>query len=301
MVARARRHWLVGIGHHRTGSGPDAGARRPPGLTLGDVAVPLQATAIGPAASGGPPPASTYREYAAPLQARVIACTWRGDAGWSRELRLLPDGCTDLVWDGSSVRVARASPAATWQPVSGRAPSVGVRLRPVWAGPVLGVPASDLAAVTSLRDIWPAGAVRELEERLAAAPGPWAARQILAAAAGRRACVAARPDSVVVAAARLLGDPDVTVSTVAARVGLSARQLRRRFAAEVGLAPRAFQAIARFQRFRRYLVSRPAGASLADAAAACGYADQAHLAHDCRRLAAATPSRLAEAARTGPG
>lgn len=299
MVAGTRRRWLVGIGHRR-GPLPGPERARRPGDT-GGVAVPLQATAAGPALAGGPPPASTYREFPAPPQAREIACTWRGDAAWSRELRLLPDGCTDLAWDGSVIRVIRASPAATWQPVSGRAPSVGVRLRPAWARAVLGVPASELAAVTGLRDTWPAGAVRELEDRLAAAPGPGAARLVLAAAAVRRARGGAGPDSVVVAAARLLGDPDSTVSAVAGRVGLSARQLRRRFAAEVGLAPGAFQAIARFQRFRRYLVRRPAGATLADAAAACGYADQAHLAHDCRRLAAATPSRLAAAARTGPG
>lgn len=197
---------------------------------------------------------STYREFPASSQAREIVCTWRGDAAWSRQLRLLPDGCTDLAWDGSMIRAIRASPAATWQPVSGRAPSIGVRLRPAWARAVLGVPVSELAAVTGLRDIWPPAAVRELEDRLAAAPGPGAARQ-----------------------------------------------LRRRFAAEVGLPPGAFQAVARFQRFRRYLVRRPPGATLADAAAACGYADQAHLAHDCRRLAAATPSRLAEAARAGQG
>ena len=264
------------------------------------MAVPLQKTATG-AVAGGQPPVSTYREFPASSQAREIVCTWRGDAAWSRQLRLLPDGCTDLAWDGSMIRAIRASPAATWQPVSGRAPSIGVRLRPASARAVLGVPVSELAAVTGLRDIWPPAAVRELEDRLATAPGSGAARQLLAAAAGGRARGAAGPDSVVVAAARLLGTPDITVSAVAGLVDLSARQLTRRFAAEVGLPPGAFQAVARFQRFRRYLVRRPPGATLADAAAACGYADQAHLAHDCRRLAAATPSRLAEAARAGPG
>jgi AraC-like DNA-binding protein len=263
------------------------------------VAVPLQPTATGPAASGEPRPASTYREFAGP--AAAIACTWRGDAGWSRELRLLPDGGTDLAWDGSTIRVARASPVVTWQPVRSRAPSVGVRLRPGWVSPVLGLPAGDLAAVTGLRDIWPPAAAAELEERLAAARDPAAARQVLAAAATGRARVGTGPDPAVVTAARLLGDPGVPVSAVADRVGLSPRQLRRRFAAEVGLAPGAFRAVARFQRFRRYLAVRPAGATLADAAAACGYADQAHLAHDCRRLAATTPSRLAAAARTGAG
>ena len=47
----------------------------------------------------------------------------------------------------------------------------------------------------------------------------------------------------------------------------------------------------RLQRFLALARARPA-AGLAELAVAAGYADQAHLGHDCRALASATPGEL---------
>jgi AraC-like DNA-binding protein len=111
----------------------------------------------------------------------------------------------------------------------------------------------------------------------------------------------------VVEAARLLGRPGVTIDGVAAAVGLSPRELRRRFPDHVGYGPKALHRVLRFQRFLGRAPDVAAGAaSLASAAAEAGYADQSHLGRDCRRLSGSSPATLvgrwafaAESGRSG--
>jgi uncharacterized membrane protein len=74
------------------------------------MAVPLRPVAVLSRAALAPV-ISSYREFGAtPAVARAVACTWQGVPGWSRTMRLLPDGCLDLVWDGQHMRAVR--PAA---------------------------------------------------------------------------------------------------------------------------------------------------------------------------------------------
>jgi AraC-like DNA-binding protein len=70
------------------------------------------------------------------------------------------------------------------------------------------------------------------------------------------------------------------------------RTLRRRFELAFGYGPKTLDRILRFQRYLD-LTRRRADISAARRAAAVGYADQAHLVRECRRLALCTPSELA--------
>src|SRR5207344_3036381 len=72
---------------------------------------------------------------------------------------------------------------------------------------------------------------------------------------------------------------------------LSDRQLERRFRAGVGVGPKLFSRIVRFQRVVR-LARRSGQAGWAETAAHCGYADQAHLVRDVRAFSGATPAAL---------
>ena len=78
---------------------------------------------------------------------------------------------------------------------------------------------------------------------------------------------------------------------VAAELGITDRHLRRLLLGDVGLGPKTYQRILRLQRF---LAASEEGQPDAAAAAAAGYADQAHLRSDTRALAAHTPARLLE-------
>ena len=101
------------------------------------------------------------------------------------------------------------------------------------------------------------------------------------------------PDPTVTWAARLLRDPAARAEDVAAEVGLSLRQLRRRCQAVVGYGPKTLQRVLRFRGFVSRVDARPPILDLAALAAEAGYADQAHLTRECGRLSGLTPAALA--------
>jgi AraC-like DNA-binding protein len=260
---------------------------------IDSVAVPILFRATRSDSNDNRTIVSTYREFTPDLISQPgIVCTWEGNAGWARPLRVLPDGCVDVVWSGTKVRVVRPHSAATWHRLDDDTHTVGVRLRPGWAATVLGVPISALADVTDLEDIWTRAAAGRTEALLAETQPQSGRRQVLIELVDRRLLTIDPPDYTVLAVLELLDHARVSVEAVAVHVGLSVRQLRRRFHDHVGLTPKAFQTVARFQRFRRYISESVEATTLARAAAACGYADQAHLAHECRRLASTTPAYL---------
>ncbi|GAA3240109.1 hypothetical protein GCM10020216_065550 [Nonomuraea helvata] len=104
---------------------------------------------------------------------------------------------------------------------------------------------------------------------------------------------AAPPDRRVAAAvARIYRDPATArVNQIGPGVGLSARHLRRGFLTTVGVPPKEFQQLARFQRVVRTLLLSESQAHLAVALSA-GYYDQSHYIKDVRRLTGARPTEL---------
>ena len=76
------------------------------------------------------------------------------------------------------------------------------------------------------------------------------------------------------------------------KLGLGERTLRRRFEEAFGYGPKTLDRILRFQRFLT-LVRDPRAPSAAGLAAEAGYADQAHLIRESRRLAGSTPREIA--------
>jgi AraC-like DNA-binding protein len=238
-----------------------------------------------------------YIEWPAPAALRdAVACLWAQVAGdEDRAGLVLPDGCTDLIWtQGQGAFVAGPDTGPVPTTMAAGTVLLGARFRPSAGGPVLGIPLSELRDQRiELADLRPADA-----RRLSATLDP-------ATAAGRVLDVtgalvdAARLDSAVAEAARLLHDPQARAEDVADDVGLSPRQLRRRCHAAVGYGPKTLQRVLRFRRF----VSRidafphnpqgPDGLDLAGLAVQAGYADQAHLTRECGRLAGLTPAALA--------
>jgi AraC-like DNA-binding protein len=78
---------------------------------------------------------------------------------------------------------------------------------------------------------------------------------------------------------------------VTTQVGRSSRWFIDRFASDVGLTPKVFSRVQRFQAALRDAHRRPS-VDLADLAAAAGYFDQAHLTHEFNRIAGMSPSVL---------
>ncbi|MBO0792853.1 MAG: AraC family transcriptional regulator [Ktedonobacteraceae bacterium] len=80
----------------------------------------------------------------------------------------------------------------------------------------------------------------------------------------------------------------IRMSELAADCGLSLRQLERRFKQCIGVSPKVFARLLRFEALRDSLIQGP-GTSLADVASHFGYQDQAHVIHEFKRWAGCTP------------
>jgi AraC-like DNA-binding protein len=238
-----------------------------------------------------------YREFAPPpgLEA-LVACVWVSHDG---EVRVLPDACADVVFSGGQLVVAGPATTATLAPATPGQSRVGVRFRVGAAGAALGVAAGELRDQgVPLAELWGSDA-RRLEDRVVAAQDPRAALLALIGGIARRLPAPEDADHEVRRAALALARPAAghddlaTVAASARAAGLSERQLRRRFERAVGYGPATLARVRRFQRFlHRAHAPDAAGAPLARLAAEAGYADQAHLARECRRLAGLPPSAL---------
>ncbi len=239
-----------------------------------------------------------YTEWAAPAALRdAVACLWAQvtTPGTDRVGLVLPDGCTDLIWEqGRGAFVAGPDTGPVPTTITAGTVVLGVRFRPSAGGAALGIPLSELRdRRVDLADLRP-----DQAGRLPATLGldTAAVRTVDVAAA---LVAAGAPDPVVTEAARLLRDPQARAEDVAADVGLSLRQLRRRCHVAVGYGPKTLQRVLRFRRF----VSRidayaegpegPDALDLAAIAAEAGYADQAHLTRECGQLSGLTPTALA--------
>jgi AraC-like DNA-binding protein len=238
-----------------------------------------------------------YVEWPAPAGLRhAVACLWAQvtpDGGRDRTGLVLPDACTDLIWEqGRGAFVAGPDTGPVSTVMKAGTVVLGVRFRPSAGGPALGVPLSELRDQrVDLEDLR-----RRDASRLPGTLDPdTAAIRALELAA---ALVAdGGPDPATTRAAVLLADPRAHAEDVAAEVGLSMRHLRRRCHAVVGYGPKTLQRVLRFRRFvSRIDAGLPSGQAAHDLAALAvqaGYADQAHLTRECRALAGLTPAALA--------
>jgi AraC-like DNA-binding protein len=173
---------------------------------------------------------------------------------------------------------------------------VGVRFRPGAAPSVLDLPASELLNLAVETDeVWGRSAAA-LGERLDGATSPERALADLQRHLVGRLGDAPGPDPLVSEAVRqLMPWRTADVGSLTSRLSISERQLRRRCHAAIGVGPKTLHRMLRFQGFLALVQSalsqgrEPAGDGLAALAADAGYADQAHLTHECVRLTGVTP------------
>jgi AraC-like DNA-binding protein len=157
---------------------------------------------------------------------------------------------------------------------------VGVCFRPGGTAPFFAIPAHLLCdSGVPLEVAWDRGRAARLREQLLAAATPTARLDAL-----ERAMLDAWRDSAVDPAPQA-----AKIDAVAERIGVSSKRLVERFKAAVGLPPKRYCRILRFQ---RALASAERGRELdwTRIAVDCGYFDQAHFIHDFRSFAGITPT-----------
>jgi AraC-like DNA-binding protein len=246
-------------------------------------------------------PVQSYRErLPAPELAREVASVWVlevGAEGGAYEHRTVPNGSVEISYALGSDRVDVSGPqrrplVALVEPGT---TVVGIRFRPGAAPSILGLPASELVDLrVELDRLWGPGAAT-LAELLGEAGAPGSAARLLEDEIARRLAAATAPDPFVTAAVGRLQPWSGGLGDWASGVYISPRQLRRRFVAAVGLSPKTFQRILRFQGFLALTQGRHQGhVGLARLAQRAGYADQAHLTREGAALTGLTPRAFLE-------
>ncbi|WP_232665760.1 AraC family transcriptional regulator [Pseudonocardia sp. TRM90224] len=167
-----------------------------------------------------------------------------------------------------------------------------VRLSPLLAHAVLGVPPTELeGAVIALDDLWGRGAAR-LQERLSETRS-WPDRFHLVEDLVSRRVAAGRsmPGEVAVAWDRIVHSGGrVRAEELAAQIGWSRQHLWTRFRSHIGLSPRRAAKLVRFHHAAHWLA---AGRGPARVAADTGYFDQSHLHRDVQAFTGTTPGTVA--------
>lgn len=171
---------------------------------------------------------------------------------------------------------------------------LGVQFLPGGALPFLTLPADELQGQhISLEDIWGPGA-RRFRDRLLATPSHrercrLMEQELLTRAAGRLEL-----RNEVRFAVKAFEDGAGTVADVIESTGLSARRFTELFRTAVGLTPKAYSMVRRFQSAIRSIEATrdPDWAAIA---LSCGYFDQAHFNHDFRTFSGINPTKYAAA------
>jgi AraC-like DNA-binding protein len=235
---------------------------------------------------------SRYREWR-PTQAprRFVARVWTREVCGNGPHRqcVVPDGCVDLMWLNGSLLVAGPDRGPRTVALDGGTYVAGVRFRPGAARLLLGaMPTRELRdAMVPLAQV---RAATRLEDRLAQAPDARAAARLLEEFAAAPA-EGFRAEPAVERAVQLLGRTRAPqLPELADQLGWSQRQLRRLITDAVGYGPQSLHAVLRFQRAMAMARDRRIG--LAQVAQRAGYADQAHLSREVRRLAGMTPTQM---------
>ena len=219
-------------------------------------------------------PATTIRPVYAERPFPGLACVWRRTTSSAAVARIVPDGCTDIMYSAASGRVFVAGPDTVGH-VTAMEPGTlfGVRFGPGVGPSAFGVPAVELRDQrVPLSELW--GPTARLEDALGAASDPCS---VLASAALAR--LRETPPSPLVGA---IASSSGSVGEMASSLGFSTRQLHRHSLAAFGYGPKVLHRILRFDRAVELAWQ---GVPFAGIAQRTGYADQSHLAREVRELA----------------
>ncbi len=237
-------------------------------------------------------PSLVYRELVPPARLKgLIECVWTLQANDDFCQNVLPDGCTDLL-----LRNQRGGPFLDVVGVMTRSQEVrayagdsfiGIRLRPGVAGSVLPVSAGRITDQIQPLAAYEPERARRFAEKLARADHP----------------------SELLALVETFLEPAITETRVQRAIdlqvahhgtrpleelydvsGLGPRQFRRVCMDRTGLTPKLLSRILRFRHVAQALENR-SRPDLASLALESGYSDQAHMNHEFRVFAGASPTR----------
>jgi AraC-like DNA-binding protein len=242
--------------------------------------------------------------------APYVACHWavpRTEGKAATRIRVLPDGCMDVIFDLTGGLAPFDTPqAATGTPVAfitgatinpevialPASPHVaGVRFRPGGAAAFLNIAARDLAgAHVPLGDIMPELA-RLGADLMDETHTPNTMVGIIDRLLQERLHRARVPDALTAHAVEAIwrGPASLRVESLARSMGIHGKRLERSLRHQTGLTPKQLARTLRFVSAVRHITAAPEY-PLADLALALGFADQAHFNRKFKTMAELSPS-----------
>jgi AraC-like DNA-binding protein len=241
-----------------------------------------------------------------PALAHLVASLWEMRIPDSPEtrVRILPNACVDIVLYASETSRGEGSAALVAPPhrsfvvgstlrsfvarSAGCRRVLGASLLPTGVQPLLGLPARVIGeAIVLLSDVIGSDAA-ELEERVLAGPDHLALARLADALVRLRASREAHPlVARAVTSVRQAGGQQ-RMDALARDHNVSTRHLERTFLEHIGIGPKLFSRLVRFDRAVRD-IPRRGERSWSQFALVHGYSDQAHLINEFKLFAGATP------------
>jgi AraC-like DNA-binding protein len=228
-----------------------------------------------------------------PALASHVSTYWTIRAERTSTIKVLPDACADVTFELSQggaprAHVAPAQARPVTYPMTEGTWLFGARLFPQSAALLIGAPLSSLAEGWNPLEKFVGAAATELAMRLAAAEEDTDRTLLLDAFFVQALLARAVDDRVSKSLEAIFASGGmISMARVAKAGAVSERTLGRLFDRWVGLSPKRFARIVRFQRALRRLDGAPDWAALA---IELGYFDQAHLIREMRALFGAAPT-----------
>jgi len=172
---------------------------------------------------------------------------------------------------------------------------IGAHFRPGGASAFTGLPLDEVRnSVVDLDAVWTDGP-RSLRDQLLEAATPFAKFRILEEALlAHWRKVAPRHRAVLYALEHFTRQPQgITVGKVTNEIGLSPRRFIEVFTGQVGMTPKMFCRVRRFQQVLNE-IRHSRNVVWTDIAADCGYYDQAHFINDFKEFCGVTPGDYLE-------
>jgi AraC-like DNA-binding protein len=215
------------------------------------------------------------------------------DAASAPPVIITPDATIDLQWIAGALRVAGPDRTPQTENLSAGDIVIGFRFHPAAASAWLGLPLVELTGQRlPLEDLWGKRA-RRLASRIHVSNSLQDLLSSLDAALAEEN-LSNQASTAMRAAYGLLEDgvaPEAPLVPWLMRVlDMSERTLRRRFDESFGYGPKTLDRILRYRRFQR--LSSQSRSPTAILASEAGYADQAHLVRESRRLTGSTPRQI---------
>jgi AraC-like DNA-binding protein len=245
-----------------------------------------------------------------PLAQFVERFWYSSDAPLHQKVRVVPSGTIELVFNfnGDDLGFYDTEQSASCKSFSGavfsgaharplfvdsREHVMGVHFKRGGAFRFLGVPASELADThVDLEVLW-GKFTQDLREQLCTTTNPAKRFRVLEETlVARLANTVEKHQAVRAALAIFERDAgEARTRDLAAHLGLSQRHFIKVFSDQVGITPKQFGPVQRFQRALD-LTRSSSTPDWADIVVACGYFDQSHLIHDFQTFSGLSPTEF---------